>query len=201
MNKALIEELLSHVVKAPDKAAERLIDYFGSFTAIAEAEAEEIRDALDGDMATAIYLKLSIALAARRESDKLVLGKKHTEEEIKKHFVAFFFGMSVETVAVMSFDGSGKVLAVDKAGEGTVNFSNVMPRKILEIAKRRKAKCVAIAHNHPGGYSIPSDDDVASSNMLSEMLLISGIRVFANYVVAGNECTRIGADNDILEGE
>ena len=202
MNDALIAELLSHVLKTPDKATERLIGRFGSFMAIAEAEPEEIRDALDGDVATAVYLKLAVSLAARRETDKLTPGKKYTEEEIKKFFAAFFFGMSVETVAVMSFDGAGKVLAVDKAGEGTVNFSNVMPRKILEIVKRRKAKSVAIAHNHPGGYPMPSDDDFASSNMLAEMLLISGVQVFANYVVAGNECAKIDiGSNNVLKGE
>ena len=196
MNKALIEELLSHVVKEPEKAAGILNGKFGSFTAIAEAEPEEIRDSLDGDITTAVYLKLAASLAARREMDKLTPGKKYTEEEIKKFFIAFFFGMSVEAVAVMSFDGSGKILAIDKAGEGTVNFSNVMPRKILEIVKRRNAKNVAIAHNHPGGHPIPSDDDFASSNMIHEMLLISGVQVFANYVVAGNECAEINIGNN-----
>ena len=193
MNNALVEELLSYVVKTPAETAEKLFDCFRSLRAIADAEPEEIRDALDGDMSTAIYIKLVISLVARREIDKLTFGKKYTEETIKKHFAAFFFGASVETVAVMSFDGGGRVLAVDKAGEGTVNFSNVMPRKILEIAKRRKAKLVAIAHNHPGGYPLPSDDDIASSKLLSEMLLISGVRVFANYVVAGNEFASINA--------
>ena len=195
MNKALVEELLAHVVKAPDKIANKLFDCFGSARAISEAETEEIRDALDGDDATAIYLKLAFSLAARREAEKLSLGKKHTEEEIKKHLVAYFFGVSVETVAVISFDGAEKVVAVDKAGEGTVNFSNVMPRKILEIAKRRSAKSVVIAHNHPGGYPIPSDDDFASSAILKEMLFISGINLSANYVVAGNECAKIDAND------
>ena len=121
----------------------------------------------------------------------MLLGKKHTAEEIENYFKAFFFGASVETVAVMSIDSQDRVVAVDKAGEGTVNFSNVMPRKILEIAKRRKAKRVVIAHNHPGGYPTPSDDDVASSRMLSEMLFASGLELSASYVVAGNKCASV----------
>jgi len=195
MNKALVEELLTHVVKTPDEAARKLFGAFGSVRAIVEAEAEEIRDALGGDAATAIYLKLAFSLAARRETEKLSLGKKHADEDIKKHLIAYFFGASVEAVALISFDGTGKVIAVDKAGEGTVNFSNVMPRKILEIAKRRAAKSVVIAHNHPGGYPTPSDDDVASSNMLKEMLLMSEINLLASYVVAGNRCSKINVDD------
>ena len=132
-----------------------------------------------------------VCLASRRESDKFAFGKKHTEDEIENYLKAFFFGMSVETVAVISIDAVGKVISIDKAGEGTVNFSNVMPRKILEISKRRRAKSLIIAHNHPGGYPYPSDDDMASAKLLSEMLAISGVEVLQNYVVAGSECAKI----------
>ena len=49
---------------------------------------------------------------------------------------------------------------------------------------------------------MPSDDDFASSNMLAEMLLISGVQVFANYVVAGNECAKIDiGSNNVVKGE
>ena len=191
MENTLIKELLSAVVKNPEEVAEKLLLTFGSLGGIAEAECEEIRDVLLGDISTALYIKLAVSLASRRECDKLILGKKHTAEEIENYLTAFFFGASVETVAVVSLDIQGRVVAADKAGEGTVNFSNVMPRKILEIAKKRKAKSVIIAHNHPGGYPTPSDDDVVSSKMLSEMLCVSGINLSASYVIAGNKCILI----------
>ena len=133
--KGRLEELLGHVVKNPSEAVKKLSDSFGSMRGIVEAEPEEIRDALDGDMSTALYIKLAVSLASRRKSDLLTFGKKHSRGEIEDFFKAFFFGISVEEVAVMSLDSQGRVLGVDKAGEGTVNFSNVMPRKILEIAK------------------------------------------------------------------
>ena len=191
MKNSVIKELLSCAVKNPEQTAETLISAFGSPIGIAEAECEEIRDVLLGDISTALYIKLAVSLASRRECDKLMLGKKHTSEEIENYLKAFFFGASVETVTVMSIDAQDRVVSVDKAGEGTVNFSTVMPRKILEIAKRRKAKSVIIAHNHPGGYPTPSDDDVASSKMLSEMLFASGINLSASFVVAGNKCVLV----------
>ena len=194
MKNAVLVELLSHVVKTPAVTAEKLENYFGSYTAIAEAEPDEIARALGGDMSCAIYIKLAVSLVSRRFCDKLTVGKKHTAEKIENYLLAYFYGMSVETVAVISFDSSGKLISVDKASEGTVNFSAVMPRKILEIAKRRHASGVIIAHNHPGGYPFPSDDDKASSKLLSELLLLSGIEVKANYIVAGSKCTRICAE-------
>ena len=191
MDSLKLEELLGHVVGDPIQKAKMLLGTFGSLRAIEEAELEEISDALLGDRTTATYIKLAVALASRRECDKLTLGRKHTDSEIENYFIALFFGISVETVAVMSIDALGRVVAVDKAGEGTVNFSNVMPRKILEIAKRRRAKSIVIAHNHPGGYAIPSDDDIVAAKLIFEMLNISGIDVLQNYVVAANKCSKV----------
>ena len=60
MDRAVIEELLSHVVKEPSAAAEKLINHFGTYTAIAEAEVDEMARALGGDEPTALYIKLSV---------------------------------------------------------------------------------------------------------------------------------------------
>ena len=86
MDNRLMEELLRHVVKNPSETAEKLSDSFGSLRGIFEAEPEELRDALDGDVSTALYIKLAVALASRRKSDLLTLGKKHTQSEIEDFF-------------------------------------------------------------------------------------------------------------------
>lgn len=191
MNRSDLEELLSHVVKTPSQTASRLEEHFGSCGAIFEAEPVEIADALDGDMNIAIYIKLAVSLASRRYSDRLVSGTKYTDEQTESYLTSYFYGRSVETVAVLSLDSHGKILSLDKASEGTVNFSAVMPRRILEIAKRRGARRVVIAHNHPGGYPYPSDDDIASAKLLSELFLMSGMEKVDNYVVAGSKCMKI----------
>ena len=191
MNKAVLVELLSHISKAPSAAADRLIDCFGSSFAITEAEIGEITRALDGDEQAALYLKLAIAVASRRFCERLAVGKRCEEKDIEEYLPAYFYGISVETVAVLSLDGAGRIIAIDKANEGTVNFSTVTSRKILEIAKRRKASGVIIAHNHPGGHAIPSDEDVASAKLISEVLMLSGIELRDSYVVAGAKCAKI----------
>ncbi|MBE6644809.1 MAG: hypothetical protein E7612_05455 [Ruminococcaceae bacterium] len=191
MNRADFEELISHVTKTPSQTASRLEEHFGSYGAIIEAEPVEIADALDGDMNVAIYVKLAASLVSRRLSDKLTVGQKYTAEEIKVFLVSYFYGRSVETVAVLSIDSHGKIISLDKVSEGTVNFSAVMPRKILEVAKRRCAKRVIIAHNHPGGYPYPSDDDIASATLMTELFMMSGVEGVDNYVVAGSNCQKI----------
>lgn len=187
----LLEELLAPISKAPMKTAEKLAEKFTTFLEIAEAEPYTISEAIDGDLQTSIYIKLAVALASRRICDSFKLGKKHTESEICDYLKALFFGLSVETAYMLSIDESGKVTSSDKVGEGTVNFSNVLPRKIIEIAKKRNAKSVIIAHNHPGGYAHPSEDDLTSTNLLAELFIASGIELDASYIVAGSECVKI----------
>ena len=44
---------------------------------------QKIRDALDGDMSTALYIKLAVSLASRRKSDLLAFGKKQTHGHVR----------------------------------------------------------------------------------------------------------------------
>ncbi|MBO7303773.1 MAG: JAB domain-containing protein [Clostridia bacterium] len=168
----------------------RLIFKFGSLAAALEADENILCEACDSKSA-ATYLKLAAALAARRVSDRLRFGKQNSEEEILCYFKAIFFALSVETVYVMSLDRLGRPISCEKAGEGTVNGTNVLPRRIVEIAKRAGACSVVLAHNHPSGYAVASDDDIVGSIVLRELLYAAGIKLIAHYVIAGADSVKI----------
>ena len=182
---------LAPVTKKNGEYAKILSEKYMSFNEIAEAEILDLSEDLQGDMTTSLYIKLAVALASRRRADTFRFGRRHTEKELCDYLVAKSFGLSVETVHIITQNGHDAYLACDKAGEGTINYSNVLPRKIIEIAKRHGAKRVIISHNHPGGYAEPSEDDVSSTKLLSELLRSSGIELVAHYVVAGANCKKI----------
>ncbi len=194
MKKELLEELLSHVSKNPSSAVEVLSKKYGTYLQIAEATEESLSRDVGGDMQTALYLKLCTAIASRRLSDRFVFGKKHTEAEICEYLSAMLFGMPEETVYMVSLDSSGRCVAADRVGEGIVNFSSVLPRKVLDVAKRRGAKRVVIAHNHPGAYLAPSGNDISATEILSEFLSSAEIILEKSYVVSGMECMEIKSD-------
>ena len=185
-----LARILAHVNKNPDESAEKLAQKFDTLIGVFEADMLSVSDVLDGDMSTSLYIKLVSALISRRKCDAFKFGKKYTDEEIGEYLVSLFFGLSVETVYLLSVRDD-KVVACDRAGEGTVNTSNVLPRKLIEIAKRNKADSVIIAHNHPGGYAMSSDDDRTGTRILFELFLNSGIKLLDHYVVAGIECKKI----------
>ena len=191
MKAGVIFELLSPLTKDSGEISERLTERYTSFNEIAEADTDALAEATGGDGSVALYIKLAVALASRRVCDVFKFGKRHTAEEVENYLKHLFFGLPVETVYILSIDKNGKAVACDKVAEGTVNFSNVTPRKLLEVARRRGACEVIIAHNHPGGYAQPSNDDIAATELLRELLSASDIRLVNHYVVAGADCTTV----------
>ena len=189
-----VEELnrfLAPVTKKHEEYAKILVEKYSSFNEIAEAEQYDVADLLGNDVKTSIYIKLAVALASRRIADRFKFGKRHTDEEIVEYLVAKSFGLTVETVHIITENDDGAQTSFNKLSEGTVNYSNILPRKIIETAKRYGSKRIILCHNHPGGYAEPSDDDISSTKLLAEILKTSGITLLAHYVVAGDKCKKI----------
>lgn len=189
--KAQLINLLSHVTNDAEEKASLLFKKYLSIGRIINTDAHSLAETLSGDMSTALYIRLVLAIVSRRFCDEFKFGKEHTEEEIEKYLAALFYGLSVETAYVMSFNASGKAVACDKINEGVINFSSILPRKIIEISKARKANSVIIAHNHPEGYAKASSDDITSTKLLKSILESADIRLISHYVVADSECVKI----------
>ena len=191
MNVKELEEILSYATKDAGRKAILLAGRYDNMISIAEADESELVEVMQGDKSAALYLKLASALTARRVCDGFKMPKKHTDEEIREFLVATFYGRSIETVYAISIDEKGRCVSIDMVGSGTINYSNIIPRRIIEVAKANKAVGVIVTHNHPGGIATPSSEDIAAQRLLANMLLNSGITLEAGFVIAGTECNKI----------
>ena len=86
------------------------------------------------------------------------------------------------------------MIATEYISDGTVNSSDVVPRKILECARRRGSRNIILAHNHPKGSAEASKDDLMTTGRLFNLFASVGVRLIAHYVVADGEISVIGAD-------
>jgi DNA repair protein RadC len=96
----------------------------------------------------------------------------------------------------MTFDKDGLPIACDYLGDGTVNVSDVYPRKIVECALRRQSRSIILAHNHPGGTANPSDDDIAATSKLYMTLIVSGIKLRGHVIVSERDHFLLAPDED-----
>ena len=133
-----------------------------------------------------------VRICSRRIKDGFALGKIYPEAQIAEYLKAVYIGQSTEQVYLLSFDGRGALIGVEFVCEGTVNTTDVIPRKILEISVLNGAKSVSIAHNHPFGTPEPSADDVSLTSSLFSILLSAEIKFKNHYIVAGQLCDVIG---------
>lgn len=190
------EEVLTYSVGA-EKAheiTERLLRRYGSFSTAFSASLDEL--CLVGDMSrnTALLIKLIAYLHSRAVTNRFTFGMEHSELEIREYIGALFLGSSVESVYVLLLDDNGRVIHTEHISDGTVNASDVVPRKILESARRRNSNKIILAHNHPKGSAVASKDDIMTTGRLFNLFASVGVRLVAHYIVADGEVGVISAD-------
>ena len=143
----------------------------------------------------AFYLKILAYITARRETEKFKLGRRHSKAEIADHLKALFLGESVEKTYLVCFDGQGRTIGINLLGEGTVNSSEILPRKAIELALNSSAGAVSLAHNHPFGTTRPSSDDLNLTKHIMALFATCDIDLLDHYIVAGQLCDTVNFDS------
>ena len=175
--------------KNPDNTADRLLRKYSTIENIFTATVDELSSAVS--RSTATYLKLLAYITSRRRTDRFAFGKKHSLSEVADYLKALYLGESVEKTYLITFDKADKVGGCFLLGEGTVNASEVMPRKAIETALRASAAAVAIAHNHPFGTTDASSDDIAITQSFSTLFGSCEIELREHFIVAGQLCDTV----------
>lgn len=180
-----LERLLSSAgVKDSSQIARRITEEHGDINRIMHTDAHILEKA---SAPASDVIRLCAALTSRRVTDRYRFGKRYTDEELREYICALFLGVCVETVYVLLIDEGGRLAACECMGEGTVNSSEILPRRICDISVRRGCRRVIVAHNHPRGSAAPSTNDMVTTTALSRALQSVGIELVSNYVVSGFE--------------
>lgn len=183
--------ILGYAVKNPEAAAERLVRRYGNFARLAATEYDELANIEGVGDKGANIIRVAMAIASRRETDKFKLGAVHTEEEIVSYLKALFYTLPNENSYALLVDVAGRVTFCAHLGEGTINSTSVLPRKILELAVKYDAISVILAHNHPVGYTTPSREDIETTLLVKSLLESSGRRLLSHYIIAADEFFKI----------
>lgn len=187
----LLERINHNDESAALDAYSELCGAYGNLSRLFAADFDELsRNGYLGERG-AVLIKLVAALAARRVTDGFAFGKKHTEAQLLDYLKARFIDLSNETVYCLYFDDEGRTLACEFIADGTVNYTDVFPRRMLEFAIKHKASCAIVAHNHPKGRAEASLDDVKTTMNIASVFRDSGRRLLAHYVIVGSEHFKI----------
>lgn len=194
--RSAFEKLLAYSVgdEKSSECVEKLFGRYGTVATVFSASEEEICHVCGVGMNTALLIKLIAYVNSRRVTERFEFGRVHTELELREYISALFLGASVEVVYAILLDDSGRTIHAEHISDGTVNASDVLPRKILECAKKRKSSKIIVAHNHPKGVATPSKDDIITTNKLINMFASVGVTLRAHYIVGDGEVGKVDTD-------
>lgn len=186
----VLELLLYYCIPQKDTnpIAHALLDHFGSLTAVFAATPEELQKVPGIGKNAATFLTLIPQVGRYYQVKRTEPGRiLHTIDQCGSYLTSYFYGRENETVFLLCLDAKCKVLGCKLVGEGSVNSANIPIRRVVEIALNTNATTVILAHNHPSGLAIPSDDDIQTTLRLAKAMDAVEITLADHIVVADDD--------------
>ena len=163
-----------------------LLNTFGSISAVFDASVEDLCKVKGVSEHTSILIKMIPQLARAYMCD-LERERKTLSSfcEAGEYFSARFIGSSTEEFYVVFLDNSMRIIDCVNMSKGDINSTQVSMRKLISKAISTNASCVMMAHNHPGGVAIPSNNDLNVTNSCRMALEMVGVKLVEHFVIAG----------------
>lgn len=188
-NYELLEMLLFNVIpyKDTNPIAHRLVSTFGSLFKVFTANVDDLLKVEGMTFNAAVFLNMFPAIYKRIEEERVnnvsFISERHECAAILEP--EFLFAKN-EKFCALFLDGMGKVLGVKCLFEGSFNVTQMSSKILLEKAFSYNSVCVCIAHNHPVGTSIPSRQDISSTQEIDKALKGVGITLLDHLIFDSN---------------
>lgn len=199
----LLEMLLYGVIPRGDtnEIAHQLLDEFGSFSNLIEADPHEITKTAGIGEKSAIFLSLLHELVRRYEREKLEQKSALTSiGSAVEHCASLLAYCVTERFYVICLDSRRNVIHTSKISEGTVGEALINPRAVVEVAMRYNATSILLCHNHPRGSVRPSYSDITLTTNLRKWLEPFGIEIM-DHIIIGEKQYYSFFENDMLKDE
>ncbi len=186
----VLELLLTYALPRQDTNAigHRLMQRFGSLSGVFEATVDELCkvDGIAIHSAILIHMIHELCGAYLFDREKAVVLFDNVQT-IGEYLVSRFIGATHEMVFGLFLDNGMHLISCKLLSEGDINSSHFSMRTLAQTALSANASHVIIAHNHPHGSIIPSDDDLNATNCCRSALDTVGVSLIDHYIVSGNQ--------------
>lgn len=185
-----IELLLFYAIPRRDtnEIAHALINRFGSFRAVLEADASELAAVPGVGETAAGLITLVSAMNRRYLRSERGEGRQILSSEDAGDFVRPLFAYRAEEAAfLVSLDSASRVLHCRELSTGSVNRVELSVRSVVEQTLRDRAARVILAHNHLSGTALPSQSDIATTSQLFQALRLIGVELADHIIVCDSD--------------
>lgn len=186
----VLELLLFYAIPRKDTnvIAHNLLERFGSVSRVMDASMSELMKVPEVGESAATLLHLAKELGRYYQVDSARKGiVMRDTESCGQYLLPYFFGRQLETVFLLCLNANCNVISCKEVGQGEINSAVISTRRIVEIALAEKASTVVLAHNHPSGVAVPSNEDVVVTRRVAMALAAVEVTLFDHLIVADDD--------------
>lgn len=199
----VLELLLFYAYRQRDtnEIAHRLLNQFGTLSGVFEADVQSLMQVEGVGKETAVFLKLQSTLQRyylKEKNDKSVK-RKFTPEKAAEYIKTLFYGYTNEVFYMISLDSESRLISSNIITKGTVNSTAVYTREVVKKAMETNASYVILAHNHPNGVLLPSEQDKRTTALLQEGLSFINVRLIDHIIVSGDRTVSMRDDFKLIK--
>lgn len=187
---SILELLLFYAQPRKDMnvTAHRLLEAFGSLEGVFDAAPEALKTVEGVGDSAAVLIHLVPEVARRYLMSKADPGRILTDSDAAgRYLLPRFLTCKEERMYLVCMDAKLKVLDCREIGRGGTVSVSVNIRSIVQLALGQNATYVLLAHNHTSGIALPSNDDVAVTLRIRQVLAEVGVTLTDHIVVAGDD--------------
>lgn len=169
--------------------ARKLLDNFGSISAIYQANEQEFCQAHGLGTAKYVQLQACLEMSKRYLAEQIEQGTQLTSSaSTRDYLITEMRGETREVFSILLLDNQHSTLAFSRLFYGTIDSAAVYPRIIVEHVLKHNAAAVILCHNHPSGIAEPSIADKHITIKIKNVLELIDVRVLDHCIVAGHHC-------------
>ena len=196
-----LELLLYYAIPRRDTnpIAHALMERYGSLSAVLSAPVEDLKKVEGIGESGAVLLRLVPQLYRKA---RLAEAEQETVlssiVRVGAYLLDRFEGERHEVVYQLCLDRKGRLLACKRLGEGGVTSAELDIRRMMENAIFTNASAVVLAHNHPSGIALPSQEDYHTTDRAKAALETIGVQLLDHIIVADGDLVSMAESGFLL---
>lgn len=189
-------------VKNTNEIAHRLINEFGTISAIFDAEISSLLQIEDFGEKSALLFKV-VSTAAKRYINDVndIKTARLTPENVHMYIKNLFYGHTNEIAYILFLDSECVVRKIQRLSSGTVNATPLYPRDVVKMAVNERYPYVMLAHNHPNGNAMPSEEDLRMTRIIDAALTFIDVRLVDHVIVSGEKVMSLAKSFNFFKDE
>lgn len=179
--------------------ARKIMKKFGSFRNMIQTDARDWKEFKGLGNAKIAHIQAALEIGRRFREDRLIDGRQQIKsaKDLVDILMPQMRDLKTEIFKVAYLDSSNKIIDIEDAAVGTVNYALPIVREIIHSALQKFAVSIICAHNHPSANIKPSLQDEGFTKKLSEAGKLMEVKLL-DHIIIGRDSYYSFSDEGIL---